>query len=408
MSQRRPTAYYAAFFLGAWLRRIVAYVSVLYGFEVLGGGMWSGLFYLCLVSPYLLSVYAGSVIDASSKRTVLQICSALPLLLLATMALAEHQAWLGTSASHGWLMAALITGYGVISAFAYPAFLAAIPDVVDRDAIGRTTAMVNVLGMLCHACGPLAVGLLRTYLSWPGLFAALAGLAAVAWAVLPLVPLPRHDAPHAPAESEWTRLRDLTTYCRQHPSLLAILATVGVFAGLVVGPLEVLAPLFAQGPLHCTPFVAGLFIATGGSGLVVGAIIGALRLVDRAHMGAWICGSGAAGAGFMMAMTLVPVPVAFLLFFLGGLLGGVFSSLSIAGIQARASDALRGRVLGLFSLILGATPALGGLVSGALVSRLGAAATMRVVFAAVAVAFALLYVLQPTLREAQPGDSRRG
>jgi hypothetical protein len=45
---------------------------VLYGFEVLGGRMWSGLFYLCLVSPYLLSVYAGSVIDASSKRTVLQ------------------------------------------------------------------------------------------------------------------------------------------------------------------------------------------------------------------------------------------------------------------------------------------------------------------------------------------------
>jgi len=248
---------------------------------------------------------------------------------------------------------------------------------------------------------------LRTHLAWPGLFAALAALAALAWALLQLVPLPRHDAPHAPAASEWSRLRDLSTYCRQHPSLVAILAAVGVFAGLVVGPLEVLAPLFAQDPLRCTPFVAGVFIATGGAGLVVGAIIGALKLVDRTHPGAWICGSGAAGAGFMVTMTFVPMPAAFPLFFLGGLLGGVFSSLSIAGIQARASDALRGRVLGLFSLILGATPALGGLAAGALISRLGTVVTMRVVFAAVAVAFTLLYVLQPALREAQPGSSRR-
>jgi len=55
-------------------------------------------------------------------------------------------------------------------------------------------------------------------------------------------------------------------------------------------------------------------------------------------------------------------------------------------------------VLGLFSLIIGAIPALGGLASGALIEAAGTVTTMRVAFGAVVVAFALLYFLQPALR----------
>jgi DHA3 family macrolide efflux protein-like MFS transporter len=401
VSTRCPVAYYAAFFAGACLRRIVAYVAVIYGFEVLGGGIWSGLFYLCLVSPYLLSVYAGSVIDAASKRLVLQVSSALPVLILGLLAGADHWHWLGSGAAHGWLMAALLGGYGIVSAFAYPAFLAVVPDIVDRAAMGRTTAMVNVLSMLCYVCGPLAAGLLRAWLSWSGLVAALAGCAVLAWLLLLFVPLPAHRPGAAPVESEWERQREMLAYCRQHAGLFALLVASGVFAGFVVGPLEVLGPLYAQDPLGYAPLRASLFMAAGGIGLLSGAIA-ALWLVGRGRLAAWLCGSGVGGGAFIVGLTLAPAWAAFPLFFAGGFLGGVFNSLSLAATQERTPDHLRGRVLGLLSLILGATPALSGLATGALISAVGTVVAMRLVFTGVIAAFVLLYFKQPALNAAPP------
>jgi predicted MFS family arabinose efflux permease len=401
---RPPLAYYAAYFAGACLRRTVAYLVVVYGFEVLGGGIWSGLFYLCLVSPYLLSVYAGSVIDASSKRSVLQFSSALPVPILALLAGTDHLNWFGPGAAHGWLIAALIGGYGIVSGFNYPAFLAAIPDVVDRAAIGRTAALVNVLSMLSYVCGPLAAGLLRTQLGWSGVFAALAAGAILAWAILWFVPLPERDKPHAPADSEWGRLRALLAHCRKDPGLFTLIVASVVFAGLVVGPLEVLGPLFAKDPLGYPPLRASLFMAAGGIGLLVGAI-GALWLVGRGRATGWLGGCGIGGAVLMLGMTVAPPWAAFPLFFLGGLVGGVFNSFIMAQTQVLAPDALRGRVLGLFALILGATPALTGLATGALVSALGTVTTLRLVFTSVIAAFSLYYFTVPRTDQAGPRPS---
>lgn len=404
---RPPWAFYASFFTGAWLRRMVAYSAVVYGFEVLGGGRWSGFFYLCLVLPYLLSLYAGSIIDATSKKTVLQLTEGGPFLLFGILALAEHQRWLGAGTLHGWMVGAFIASYGVVAAFAYPAFLAAIPETVERGRVEHTTAVVNVLGMLCHACGPLGVGALRALLPWTGVFAAFGLLAGISWLFLQRVRIESRTAVNTAGESEWSRLRDLYGYCRRHPSLAAVLACVTVFAALVIGPLEVLAPLFAERSPATTPWRAGVFIATGGTGLFIGAIA-ALKVIGRGHLGAWLCGSGAGGALLVLLMTWVPPGAAFPLFFLGGFLGGLFSSLSVAGIQSRAPDSLRGRVLGLLSLLLGASPALGGLAAGVFVESVGTVAAMRWVFALVVLAFVVLYATHPALREARESGSAVG
>jgi DHA3 family macrolide efflux protein-like MFS transporter len=402
-AQRQPLAFYAAFFTGAWLRRMVAYAGVVYGFEVLGGGRWSGFFYLCLVLPYTLSLYAGSVLDAASKKAVLQVTEGVPVVLFAVLALAEHQRWLGTGTGHGWVVAAFIGVYGVIAAFAYPAFLATIPETVAREHVAGTTAVVSILGMLCHACAPLGVGALRAFLSWPSVFVAFAGLAAISWGFLQAVGLSSIPVERS-RQSEWSRLRDLWRYVAGLPSLAAVLGCVTLFAGLVVGPLEVLAPLFAETSIGGSPLSAGLFLATGGVGLFIGAIV-ALKLMGRGHLGAWLCSSAMVGSVMIIAMTWVHHAVAFPLIFCGGFLGGLFSSLSVAGVQERASDALRGRVLGLFTLLLGATPALGGLLAGTLVESIGILAAIRGVFAVVILAFAVLYFTQPSLREVRDGGS---
>lgn len=74
---------------------------------------------------------------------MLQVTSAAPFLLFGILAWAEHQHWLGTGSLPGSMVAAFFAAYGVIAAFAYPAFLAAVPETVGRDRVEHTTAVIN-------------------------------------------------------------------------------------------------------------------------------------------------------------------------------------------------------------------------------------------------------------------------
>jgi MFS family permease len=393
--------FYVAYFCGSLVRRMLAYATVVYGFEVLGGGQWSGLFYFCLLVPYLLfSLHAGVLIDASSKRRVLQVTSTASLLLLGLLFAAEQGQWLGNGPAHGWLIAAIVFVYGSAYTVAYPTFIAAIPELADRSRLGHTTIIVNVLAAVSMAYAPLVVGALREWLSWPELFGALAALAAVSWVSVQRI-LFRPGAGPPRARSGGVRLVELVRFLRGHPTLPGLLVTAIVFSGLIAGPMEVLLPQFAERTLGFSPFQAGLFIAFGGTGLVLGSVA-ALRIAGRGRAGAWLCGTGSAGAALIVLMTLAPPAVVYPLFFLSGVLGGVFSSLSISGTQAGASDAVRGRVMGLFSLIAGGVPALGGALAGVVSATAGTVPTLRVAFTALAVIFVILFAAMKSLRAAVP------
>ena len=72
-----------------------------------------------------------------------------------------------TAVPSGAAVAALVLGYGMVSAFAYPAFFAALP-LVARGHSARAVVIMNVLAMVCYVAGPVAVGLLRSVAAWPG------------------------------------------------------------------------------------------------------------------------------------------------------------------------------------------------------------------------------------------------
>ncbi len=392
--------FYAAYFTSALLRRVLTYAVVLYGAEVLGRGAWSGVLYLCLVAPYLLSVYAGTLIDSSLRRTVLWLTSALSLLFMVALAIETRQ-----HAPHAWAVAAIIFGYGVVSAFAYPAFIAGVADIAAPARVAHSTAVMNVFSLLSQVAGPVTVGVLRTTVSWPNLFVASVALAAVSWIAVTVAPLPRAHvvapkrASRQVAFSPWADLAEVYAYARAHRTLATLLLAVALFSALVVGPLEVLVPLFASRALALAPLAAGAFIATGGMGLVIGAL-GALTLVGSSRSGLWMCGGVVLGSAVVVAMTAAPRTVAFPLFLAGGALAGVFSSLSLADIQSAATPEMRGRVIGAFSVVLGAPPAIGGALAGAMSDSLGTPVTLRILFSVVGVVFLGLYLVRPALRRA--------
>jgi MFS family permease len=145
------------------------------------------------------------------------------------------------------------------------------------------------------------------------------------------------------------------------------------FAG---SPYAVLMPVFAERILHSG--ARGLGLLMGASG--VGALIGSIALATRRQLkglGNWVAyGSmsvGVALALFSLSKTfglsmvlLVPVGVAFM----------VTLGASNTLIQAMVPDALRGRVMAVYSMMFMGMAPFGALLAGAAAQRIGAAHTV--------------------------------
>lgn len=391
--------YFAAFFLGSFVRRMLGYGSVVYGFEVLGGGDWSGAFYLALLLPYLLfSLHAGALIDTVPKLRVLRVTVTSAVVLLTGLLVVEWAGWGGSDATRGGWIAALLFAFGTAYAVGYPTYIAAIPELAPASAVPRATVTINLLAIVSMAYAPLAVGLLREALDWRGIFGVLVGLSAIAWVALQGARFPAVARAQANTRSVGT-LRELFRHCWQHPRVPALLWLVVVFNALLVGPLEVLLPQFAERDMALSPFAAGAFMAAGGTGLVLGAVL-ALRLVRQRWLGAWLCGMGAGASVLIVAMSCAPVWAAFPLLFGSGVLGGAFSSVCLAAAQANADAGLRGSVIAVFSLASGGVPALGGAGAALLAEVSSVALMIRVCFGAAAVLFAVAFAARALRQEA--------
>lgn len=393
--------YYTAFLAGSFVRRMLGYGCVVYGFEVLRGGHWSGVFYLALLCPYLLfSLHAGALIGSVSKRRLLQLTSASALGVLVVLFTSEWRGWFPAVEARGaWIVAVLFV-YGAAYSLAYPTFIAAIPELVPPERVARTTVMINLLAILSMAYAPLAIGLLRERLSWPGVFGTLALLSAVSWLALNTAALP--GAASTQRLTEGARIGALLRHCAAHPRLPALLWLIVLFNALAVGPLEVLLPQYGEAHLGLGPFAAGALIATGGTGLLVGAFA-ALRLVRQPRLGRWLCGMGAAGSVLIVGMSFMPAAAAFPLLFAGGMMGGAFSSLCLAAVQANAYGPMRGGVIALASLAMGGVPALGGLGAGILSAQAGVVLTLRICSGLAAVLFAATLLRSRALRNGDWG-----
>src|SRR5262249_20122805 len=137
-------------------------------------------------------------------------------------------------------------------------------------------------------------------------------------------------------------------------------------------PYAVLMPVFADRILHAG--ARGLGILMGASGL--GALLGALTLASRREvrgLGRWIVwATGALGVGLiafslsgrLWLSTAILVPVGFAMI--------VQTAASNTLIQAMVPDALRGRVMSLYSMMFMGMAPFGALLAGLLAGRFGA------------------------------------
>jgi MFS family permease len=162
-----------------------------------------------------------------------------------------------------------------------------------------------------------------------------------------------------------------------HRPIRAIIALVGI-GSFTASPYVVLMPIIADRMFHSGPRGLGLLSASAG----IGAVVGALTLAGRRGirgLGTW------AGAGAMLfGVSLVAFALAGSLNVAVALLlpVGFFMILQMSSantlVQSMVPDALRGRVMSLYSMVFMGMAPLGSMLAGTLGDTLGARGTIAI------------------------------
>jgi MFS family permease len=318
----------------------------------------------------LLAWLAGAVVDRADKRRLLLWTQ------IAEMALSTCLFGLVVAGrvepEHVLVLAAAM---GVCVAFEMPARQAFVVELVGKDGLRNAVAMNSLMFNLALVLGPaLAGALMATVGIWACFaFDAISFLFAIVG--FARMDLPPHVAPPR-HESFWAHVRAGLRYVAGHRRVrsLLILLAVAMFFGWSYS--AVLAA-FAEKLLGADGGDYGLLVASSG----VGAVAGALWVAGHhaSHDGERRPERTVFGSLIVFCLSVVgfaavrDVAAAAALRAVAGFCMISFFSTSNGMIQTAVPDGLRGRVMGLWTLVFGASLPLGQLVVGDVAERVGVA-----------------------------------
>lgn len=285
-----------------------------------------------------------------------------------------------------WSIAVLAFVFGLGAAIDGPLRTAVIPELVPPPDVPRAVSFNVVILQMGRLVGPAIAAFLIVGLSYAATFAIAAALIGVFLLILPRLVVP----PDPQLVERAGGLSEGFRYLSRHPRILIVFALIGV--GGLVGP----NLLTLSGLMVAHAFGGSATeIAWASTALAVGAIAGAV----------WAARTRWSGMRTLVALTvLVGVGSALsalapeLLSYLAILaISGAFAlamvSRGTALVQALVADQVRGRVTGLYFIILVAGAPIGAPIIGGLADVFGIREAMfgaGTVVAVVAVALALV------------------
>ena len=373
--------------VGTWMQTMAQQVLV---YRLTGSAAALGIVNLMALIPLIpFSLWGGSLSDRFSKRKVIlyaQVAMLVQALVLAAIT------WSGVvQIWHVYIMALLL---GVANAVDLPARQSFTVEMVDgkedlTNAIGLNSAMFNG----ARAIGPALAGIIVAATGeGTAFFLNALTFLAVIISLLMMRNLPKPAAQEARTKPLPGHIAEGLRFIFQNKNLLVLVSLVAVSAFLSM-PYNTLMPAVAGKVLAgsaqsavnaiCDPQTGwftckapealplGLLMAAVGVGAVIGALSVA-ALPDNARRGRWLT---VGNLGFPLLLLGVAISRSFLLT-MGLLLGvGVMfvwqNALSNTLIQLCAPDALRGRIMAVYTMTFQSFMRLGGLQAGFVADWLG-------------------------------------
>ena len=313
---------------------------------------------------FLMAPVAGAAADRFDRRKVIVTVSLVQVVAaLSLLGVGPGRVWLA------FLAQGTIAAFG---AFVVPASQAAVPNLArDADELKKATALFGSTWGAMLAIGAALGGAFAAVFGREASFIADAASFVLAAALVATIRRPMQE-PRRDDEPE-RRLRPLADmkegllFAKRDPVLVALMSSKATF-GLGAGTVGILAILVTDS-FGGGDGATGLLLGMRGLGVGLGPIIAARLIGPSLSRLLRLCGLaglvfGACYLGVSLAPTLA---VAAFFVFLAHLGGGAQWTMSTYGLQVRAPDEVRGRILAadyaFVTLILSVTTAGAGLLA---------------------------------------------
>lgn len=313
---------------------------------------------------WLLMLYGGVVADRLQRRTLLIITQSSMMVLAFVLAAITF-----THLVQPWHILGLAFLLGVANAFDAPARLAFVPELVPREHLTNAIAMNATMFNLAAASGPACAGLTYALLGpgWCFVINALSFIAVVvALSLMKLHPQPRRNT----EGSTFQKLSEGLRYVAHERVVLTLMLLVASTSLFAIS-FSTLVPAWTVNILHGDATVNGLLFSARGIGSVIGALYIA-SLGKSFSRGLTLCLAAFIFPILFIAFSFVrAIPLALLLLMGVGVSMILVLNLANALIQTITPDFLRGRVMGVYSLIFFGMMPVGSLWTGYLAHRIG-------------------------------------
>jgi MFS family permease len=343
--------------------------------------------FLSQLPVFLFGVWAGALADRFPRRTVVLCTQVNALVQAALLAVLTFGGWV-----RPWHILVLSFMLGLSYAFEIPARQALLGDVAGEDmpnALALNSSIVNG----ARVVGPAVAGALLALWGEAWCFA----LNAVSFLATIRALLLMDLAPQRPPSGR-TRLAGGLDYAARTPYVRALLLALAISAFFGMS-YAALLPVFAAEVLGGGAGLYGTLQACAGTGALAGGVSLLLRPGGLRGLGRRVAvGASALGLGLLVASrSRVPALTGASLVVAGfGYITQTAGTMTL--LQGLAPVELRGRVMGLFSMLfVGMTP-FGALLGGVAARRLGAPATLLAGSSVVLAASVALHVSLPALR----------
>ena len=353
--------------IGTWMQSVAESWLV---YRLTGSAVLLGVVAFANRIPVLLfSTVGGALADRYNRQHIVIATQ------VASMCLAGMLAFLTLSGLvQVWHLMAIAAALGIVNAIDIPARQSFVVQLVAREDLQNAIALNSSMFNGARVVGPAVAGVLVATVGegWCFFGNALSYVAVIVGLLMIRVsPSPRAERP----QSAFAHVAEGFRFALGSRPIRALLLLLGLVS-LMGSPYAVLMPIIADQSFHAG--ARGLGILMGASG--VGALIGALSLARRTTLRGY--GRSIAYAAIGLGTSLVAFSMAGQLWLAVALLMPVGFAMmtqmaaSNTLIQSMVPDALRGRVMAIYSMMFMGMAPVGALLAGILAERLGAAPTV--------------------------------
>jgi MFS family permease len=375
-------------FAGDWFA-YVAFVGVVQ--DISNRSVLVTLVYVAQALPaFVMTPVSGPAADRFNRQVVIGSVSAVQAVAAIGLLLVDS---VGTL----WVGYLCLCAISALGSFVGPAAQASLPNLVrSPEELAKASVLFGSLWGAMLAIGAALGGVVAGAFGRDVAFAANAVSFVLAAALVSMIRRPmqvaRGERSTRPRMRPVADMREALGFARRDSVLLALLASKATFAmgAGIVGLLAVLVTEELGGGDRET----GIMIAVRGVGVGLGPVIAARFVSGSLARVLWVCGwSGAVFGVCYLGLSIAPgFIIALALVLVAHLGGGAQWTLSTYGLQARAPDHVRGRILagdfGIVTLII----TISNLVAGVLADTLGVRPTIAV-FAVLGIAASIAYQL---------------